>query len=129
MCGACGRHVAADPVFPEGRTLRGNLIAAQMINELCSSVTPRVKVGGHADGFVVSQPGRRQELCSTVGEAWAAVFAAAPARAVVLDGLPDEQEGLPDEQEGRHGGRAEHRLLQAVIAAGLEAVRLHVLKE
>lgn len=116
MCGACGRQVAADPVFPEGRTLRGNLIAAQMINQLCSSVTPRVKVGGHADGFVVALPGRRQELCATVGEAWAAVFAAAPARAVVL-------ESLPDEQGGRFGGRPEHRLLQAVIAAGQEAAR------
>src|SRR5690349_3444425 len=114
MCGACGRPLAADPAFPDGRTTRGNLIAAQIINQLCSSLTGRVKVAGLPDGFVVSAPGRGQALCATVSEAWAAVFAAAPASVAVLETTPD---GL----EARYSGGIEHRMLEAVIAMGREA--------
>ena len=70
MCGACGRVVVADPVFPDGRTLRGNLIAAQLITALCAG---RIKVAGRPEGFVVSAPGRRQVLCATVAEVWDAI--------------------------------------------------------
>jgi hypothetical protein len=116
MCGACGRPVAADPVFPEGRTTRGNLIAAQMIAALCPPLAGRVKVVGLADGFVVSAPGRPQALCATVGEAWAALFTAAPAAVAVLDDVSD---GLA----ARYRDPIEYRRLEAVIAAGREAAR------
>ncbi|MCH6472393.1 hypothetical protein [Sinomonas terrae] len=113
MCGVCGRAVVADPVFPEGRTTRGNLIAAQMIAGLCPPLAGRVKVAGLAAGFAVTASGGRQALCATVGEAWAAVFAAAPAAL----GLED----VPKELEARYPAVAERLLLQAVIAAGREA--------
>jgi hypothetical protein len=114
MCGACGRPVAADPVFPEGRTTRGNLIAAQMIAALCLPLAGRVKVAGLADGFAITAPARPQAQCPTVGEAWAALLAAAPDAVAVLDNVPD---GL----QARYRDPIEQRLLEAVIAAGREA--------
>lgn len=116
MCGACGRPVTADPVFPDGRTTRGNLIAAQIINQLCPSAPARVKVVGHAEGFLVSAPGRPQELCWTVAEAWAAVLAADPAAGLGL-------ERAPDELRPRYCGTGDHPLLEAVTAAGQAAAR------
>lgn len=101
MCGACGQVVVADPVFPDGRTLRGNLIAAQLIEALCAG---RIKVAGRSEGFVVSAPGRRPVLCATVAEVWTAVRAAAPS--AVFD--------IPPEIADRYTG--ERALLDAIIA-------------
>lgn len=85
MCGACGRVVVADPVFPDGRTLRGNLIAAQLITALCAN---RVKVAGRQEGFAVSVPGRAQVLCATVAGVWAAI---GPAPELTIPpGYPDQ---------------------------------------
>jgi hypothetical protein len=101
MCGVCGQMVVADPVFPGGRTLRGNLIAAQLINQLCAG---RIKVAGRSEGFVVSAPGRRPVLCSTVADVWTAIRAAAPT--AVFD--------VPPEIAARYAG--EQALLDAIVA-------------
>lgn len=90
MCGACGQVVVADPVFPDGRTTRGNLIAAQLLDALCAPLPGRIKVAGRPDGFLVSAPGRRQALCATVAQVWTAVLALAPDAAAVLDPVPPE---------------------------------------
>src|SRR5579875_3211376 len=103
MCGACGQVVVADPVFPGGRTTRGNLIAAQIIDALCAGLPGRIKVTGRPDGFVVSAPGRRQSLCATVAEVWTAVRAAAPS--AVFD--------VPPEVAARYAG--EQALLDAIV--------------
>ena len=116
MCGACGRTVTADPVFPAGRTTRGNLIAARMIGELCASAAGRATVVGQADRFIVSAPGRQQTLCATVGEAWDAVFSLAPSSALLLDAVPEEL-------EEKYRGSGAQQLLGAVVAAGREAAR------
>jgi hypothetical protein len=101
MCGACGQVVVADPVFPDGRTTRGNLIAAQIIEALCAG---RIKVAGRSEGFVVSAPGHRPVLCATVAEMWTAVRAAVPA--AVFD--------VPPEIADRYAG--EQALLDAIVA-------------
>lgn len=85
MCGACGRVVVADPVFPGGRTLRGNLIAAQLVTALCAG---RITVAGRAEGFVVSAPGRGQVLCATVAEVWTAIGPVA--ELTIPSGYPDQ---------------------------------------
>ncbi|MGW4488336.1 hypothetical protein ACWEOE_31370 [Amycolatopsis sp. NPDC004368] len=103
MCGACGRTVVTDPVFPAGRSTRGNLIAGQMLDALCAGT--RIRVSGQPDGFAVTPPGRRPLSCATVAEVWAAVLAAAPGTVVMLTA----------ELEARY--RAELPLLQAVVAA------------
>lgn len=72
MCGACGHAVVVDPVFPSGRTLRGTLIAAQVITRLAGS-SPGLSVIGVTDGFVVRVPGRQQQVCTTVADAWLAL--------------------------------------------------------
>lgn len=111
MCGACGRPVAEDPVFPDGRTTRGNLIAAQMIAELCPSLTGRVKVMARPDGFVVSAPGGQQTVCATVGAVWAVLHSLAQDAGALLE---PALAGL----EERYRRAGEHRLLEAVAASG-----------
>jgi hypothetical protein len=115
MCGACGRGVADDPVFPDGRTTRGNLIAAQMIVELCPSPAGRVKVRATAEGFVLSVPGGRQIVCTTVDAVWATLHTQAPVSGALLESAFD---GL----EERYRRAGEHRLLAAVAASGLRVV-------
>jgi hypothetical protein len=105
--------VVADPVFPGGRTVRANLIAGQIIDQLCSSLPGRVKIAGHPDGFLVSAPGRGQALCATVAEAWAAVHAAAPTAALILH---QDLAVL----EARYRASPEHALLHAVVATARE---------
>ncbi|QYN17733.1 hypothetical protein [Amycolatopsis sp. DSM 110486] len=105
MCGACGRTVVADPVFPDGRSTRGNLIAGQVLDALCAAAGNRVRVKGRPEGFTVALPGRRPVPCATVAEVWSAVFAAAPATAITPTA----------ELEARY--RTEIRLLRAIITA------------
>jgi hypothetical protein len=108
MCGACGRTVSADPVFPGGRTTRGNLLAGQMIDRLCAVRTGWVRVAGSTEGFVVSAPGRRQAGCPTVADAWRAVLTAAPTASGTLHAVPDEL-------HARY--RGEHALWSRVLMA------------
>lgn len=82
MCGACGRSVVTDPVFPDGRTTRGNLIAGQIIDALCAAAGNQLRVAGRPDGFTVSMPGRQPVPCATVADVWSTVLAAAPATTV-----------------------------------------------
>jgi hypothetical protein len=89
--------VVADPVFPDGRTTRGNLIAGQIIDALCAAAHNRIRVTGRTDGFTVSIPGRRPVPCPTVTDVWSAVLAAAA------------------ELEARY--RTESRLLHAIVTA------------
>lgn len=117
MCGACGRTVVADPVFPGGRTVRGNLIAGQIMDQLCSSLPGRVKVAGQPDGFLVAATGRPQALCATVAQAWAAVHAAAPTAVAGLD-----LDRIPAEIEARYRADPEHALLRAVVASAREVL-------
>ncbi|MEW2508027.1 MULTISPECIES: hypothetical protein [unclassified Amycolatopsis] len=105
MCGACGRTVVPDPVFPAGRSTRGNLIAGQLLDALCAAAANRIRVAGHADGFTVTLPGRRPVSCATVADVWSAVLAAAPG----TTGTPSA------ELEARY--RTELPLLRAVVTA------------
>jgi hypothetical protein len=117
MCGACGRTVVADPVFPGGRTTRGNLIAGQIIDRFCGAAAPgRVRVTGRTDGFVISAPGRRQTLCATVGAVWTAVLTAVPATLDVL-------ESIPDDVTSHYADSPENALLTAVVESGRAAAR------
>ena len=112
MCGACGRPVVADPVFPDGRTTRGNLIAGQMIDRLCAAAAPgRVRVTGRPEGFTVTLVGRQPIHRATVGEVWTAVLAAVP---VVVDVL----RSVPEDIASHYADRPEHALLTAVVASG-----------
>ena len=101
----------ADPVFPGGRTTRGNLLAGQIIDALCAAAHNRIRVTGRPEGFTVSIPGRRPVTCATVADVWSAVFAASPATASVT--FPTVQ------LEARY--RTESRLLRAVVAASTVA--------
>ncbi|MFI5614451.1 hypothetical protein [Amycolatopsis sp. NPDC051903] len=110
MCGACGRTVATDPVFPDGRTTRGNLIAGQILDALCAAARNRIRVAGRPDGFAVSLPGRQPVPCATVADVWSAILATAPATATTPTA----------ELEARY--RTESRLVRAIVAAA-NAVR------
>jgi hypothetical protein len=105
MCGACGRTVVADPVFPDGRSTRGNLIAGQILDALCAAAGNRIRVTGGPAGFTASIAGRPVR-CATVAEVWTVVLAAAP----------DTPSTPPPELEARY--RTERRLLRAIAASG-----------
>ena len=107
MCGACGHPVVNDPVFPQGRTLRDTLVAAQLLSQLISAHAGSIRVLGLAGGFAVSTPGRQQVLCATVAEVWTTVAAVAPS-ALSLSARSTEAPGAES---------PDSRLLQRVLAA------------
>lgn len=108
MCGACGRTVIADPVFPAGRTTRGNLIAGRILDALRAPWGNGIRVTGRPDGITVTLPGRRPVPCATVADVRSAVLAAAPATATT-----------PTELAARY--RTETRLLRAIVTASRSA--------
>lgn len=74
MCGACGRVMVPDEVLGPIRTLRQQLIAAQIINAVCQGLPgiPGVQLAG--DTWLVRSATGAVTPCSTVSDVWGVIL-------------------------------------------------------
>ncbi|GAB4098583.1 hypothetical protein GCM10028789_07450 [Sinomonas halotolerans] len=110
MCGACGRAVAADPVFPSGRTTRGSLVVAGILQGLCPQ-PGTVRITAHASGWSVRSAGGRHRVCATVTEIWDELLAVFPA-------LPEALDAASGGLAQRYDDPGDRALLERVLDLG-----------
>ncbi|SDK44530.1 hypothetical protein SAMN05216282_10675 [Cryobacterium psychrotolerans] len=74
MCGACGRRTVQDPILGNVRTMRQQIIVAQVINAVCRHVPGVPRVTALVDNWLMAGPTGATKLCDTVEELWTAII-------------------------------------------------------